>query len=68
MKAKWKDAKTKKRNFEKDLDLLLEEYDYFMDLRLKYTNKGIEPILIVDERPKENVKEKRRSAKKSKKK
>ena len=48
MAKKWKSPKSKLLSFQKDLQILLEEYDYVMDCRLVISVHGIKPQIIVD--------------------
>jgi hypothetical protein len=48
MTKKWKSKKSKLLHFQKDLQILLEEYDYVMDCRLIFNQKGIVPQIVVD--------------------
>ena len=48
MAKKWKNPKVKLLSFQKDLQILLEGYDYIMDCRLVVNVKGIIPRIVVD--------------------
>lgn len=75
MAKKWKNKKVKLLSFQKDLQILLSEYDYYMDSILVITRKAITSQIVVDTPP-EQVKQppiriknvKKRPSKKSKKK
>lgn len=48
MTKEWKNPKVKLLSFQKDLQILLEEYDYVMDCRLIINAHGIKPQIVVD--------------------
>lgn len=48
MTKEWKNSKVKRLSFQKDLEILLEEYDYVMDCQLVFTSHGIKPQIVVD--------------------
>lgn len=48
---KFKNKKIKLLSFQKDLAILLEEYNYKMQPQLQYSKRGIVPINTVDEIP-----------------
>ena len=56
MAEKWKNKKVKLLSFQKDLQILLAEYDYYMDCRLIITPKGIRPQIVVDTPPEDQGK------------
>jgi len=47
MAKKWKSPKSKLLLFQKDLQILLEEYDYVMGCRLVFSTKGIVPQITI---------------------
>ena len=70
MAKKWKNPKVKLLSFQKDLAILLAEYEYTMEPQLQYGKKGMRPVITVDaipQPPKRQVKGAKRVTKNVKK-